>query len=61
MSDIYNHYPYYKTKALIDRDTALLVLSDISSKAYPDYDLFGRPVLRISREEFEKIRKKYLD
>lgn len=61
MSDIYNHYPYYKTRAHLDRDTSLIVLNDISSTAYPDHNLFGVPVLSIRRSDFEAIRKKYLD
>ena len=45
----------------LDRRTALNVLQDISSKMYPDINLFGRKTLVISREDFEKIRAKYLD
>lgn len=61
MSDLTDNYPCYKTKADIDRETALLILSEISSVAKPDYDLFGNPILRISRDKFEAIRKRYLD
>ena len=45
----------------LDRQTALRVLKDLSSKMYPNYDLFGRKTLVIKREDFEAIRKKYLD
>lgn len=45
----------------LDRLTALRVLQDISSKMYPDVNLFGQKTLVIRREDFEKIRAKYLD
>ena len=44
-----------------NRPTALRVLQDISSKMYPDINLFGQKTLVIRREDFEKIRAKYLD
>ena len=44
-----------------DRDTALAVLKEFSRDMRPDYDMFGDPILRIRREKFEGIRKKYLD
>ena len=44
-----------------DRLTALRVLQDLSNKMYPNFDLFGRPTLVINREEFEEVRKKWLD
>lgn len=44
-----------------DRHTALRVLQDLSSCMYPSLDLYGRKTLVIRREEFEVVRKKYLD
>lgn len=44
-----------------DRDTALAVLKDFSRDMYPSYDIFGRKTLVINRDEFEAIRKKFLD
>lgn len=44
-----------------DRNTALSVLKDLSKCMYPDYDLYGKPTLAINRNDFEKIRAKYLD
>lgn len=46
---------------MIDRDTALAILKDLSSYMQPSYDLFGRKTLVIDRDKFELIRKKYLD
>lgn len=44
-----------------DRRTALRVLQDLSNKMYPNFDLFGNPTLVINRDEFEEVRKKWLD
>lgn len=44
-----------------DRRTALRVLQDLSNKMYPNFDLFGNPTLVIDRDEFEEVRKKWLD
>ena len=44
-----------------DRLTALRVLQDLSNKMYPNLDLFGNPTLVIDRDEFEEVRKKWLD
>lgn len=44
-----------------DRDTALAVLKDFSRDMYPSCDIFGRKTLVINRDEFEAIRKKFLD
>ena len=44
-----------------DRDTALLVLGEISKRMHPSTDLFGNKTLTISRYNFEVIRKKFLD
>lgn len=44
-----------------DRATALSVLKDISRCMYPSYNLFGEKTLVINRDQFEAIRKKYLD
>lgn len=44
-----------------DRDTALAVLKELSRDMRPDYDMFGNPILRIRRGQFEDIRKKFLD
>lgn len=44
-----------------DRHTALRVLQDISSKMYPNINLFGEKTLDIRRKDFEAIRAKYLD
>lgn len=44
-----------------DRLTALRVLQDLSNKMYPNLDLFGNPTLVINRDEFEEVRKKWLD
>ena len=46
---------------MIDRDTALAILKDLSAYMQPSYDLFGRKILVIDRDRFELIRKKYLD
>lgn len=60
-SDIYNHYPLFKDKNVMDRHTALCVLKDLSNVMSTSYDFFGHETLSISRGEFETIRKKYLD
>lgn len=44
-----------------DRLTALRVLQDLSNRMYPNLDLFGSPTLVINRDEFEEVRKKWLD
>ena len=44
-----------------DRATALRVLQDLSANMMPNFDLFGRPILTIHRQDFEAVRKKYLD
>lgn len=44
-----------------DRDTALEVLKAITRNMYPSYGLFGTPTLVINRDDFEFIRKKFLD
>ena len=44
-----------------DRRTALRVLQDLSTRMYPNLDLFGRPTLVIDRDKFEEVRKKWLD
>ena len=45
----------------LDRYTALEVFKDFSQAMRPSYNLYGTPELSISREDFEKFRKKYLD
>lgn len=50
-----------REKEKLDRRMALRVLQDLSSKMYPDINLFGQKTLVIRREDFEKIRAKYLD
>lgn len=45
----------------IDRRTALAVLNDLSTNMRPNLDLFGNKILFIYRDEFETVRKKYLD
>ena len=44
-----------------DRDTALLILNEISKHMRPSTDKFGNKTLVISRYNFEIIRKKFLD
>ena len=44
-----------------DRATALMVLSDLSHRMYPNHDIFGKKTLVITRDAFELVRKKYLD
>ena len=44
-----------------DRRTALRVLQDLSTNMRPRLDLFGKKILTIGRDEFEEVRKKYLD
>lgn len=44
-----------------DRHTALRVLQDLSSRMYPNYDLYGNKTLVIYRDKFEEVRAKYLD
>ena len=44
-----------------DRETALMVLKDLSTRMYPSLDLFGNKTLVISRDKFELVRRKYLD
>ena len=44
-----------------DRDTALMVLKDLSNCMYPGLDIFGNKTLVIRRERFELVRRKYLD
>lgn len=60
-NDILNAAMYPETEKKLDRRTALSVMQDISSKMYPDINLFGQKTLVIRREDFEKIRAKYLD
>ena len=45
----------------MDRETALSVLNDISHCLTPDIDWLGNKTLVITRNDFERIRKKYLD
>lgn len=45
----------------MDRNTALSVLQDLSSRMRPNCDLFGKHTLIISSDDFETIRAKYLD
>lgn len=54
------HLPEEKVPEF-DRATALAVLKEFSRDMYPNYDIFGNPILVIRREKFEAIRKKYLD
>lgn len=44
-----------------DRDTALAILKEFSRDMRPGEDLFGNKTLVINRDQFEAIRKKYLD
>ena len=44
-----------------DRDTALMVLRDLSTRMHASRNLFGEDTLVINRYEFELVRKKYLD
>ncbi len=44
-----------------DRDTALMILKEISKHMHPSTDLFGNKTLTIHRYQFELIRKKFLD
>lgn len=61
MCDIYDHYPLFRDKNIMDRHTALCVLKDISKDMRAVNDIFGNPVLIIDRDKFEAVRKKYLD
>lgn len=45
----------------LDRYTALEIFKDFSNAMYPTYNIYGTPELAISRVDFEKFRKKYLD
>ena len=44
-----------------DRDTALMVLQDLSIRMRPTTNMMGNKILVISRHDFEMVRKKYLD
>lgn len=45
---------------VFDRDTALMILKDLTAHMRPSQDLFGNRTLVINRDGFELIRKKYL-
>lgn len=56
-----SYYVPLPETTIMDRDTALAVLKELSRDMYPSHDLFGNGTLVVDRDKFEVIRKKYLD